>query len=425
MMFKKIKNFPQIIISLSLFSFNFCFAQERSLEVNYPEIYGLKPTTSTLLPDYVKYIFNFSIAVVGIIAFLVLIFLGFKYKSSMGNPKKLEDTKKRIIQVFVGIILLLSSYIILKTINPEIVTLRRTSPDEIIFNQIVSNTPSSETVFYSNVLWRITEIASSVKELIEGTNRIKESIDSINIATSNCDCSYTEPMCLVKENYFRGSGVCKAPYCYSGSPEQPCPNYSEIKIYQDFLSSNLNEIVYYRNRTEKEIDVFDLENYNLKKGKEYLEKEIEAVEKYKSEKGDPAGKETERIKELEKQKNNLEERYELSEKLKNKLIELKDEIDKLTPDLENFYKLPDKCWSDVYTKCVGHCKGSTRSLDEGEGGGHDYFQCAPLKCDGGNPCPMEGSDGILTLYDDINSEGNTIIEIANEIISIVEEIIKL
>ncbi len=122
-MIKKIK----LIILFSfvlifLFYFVFAFAQERELEVKYPEIGGLKPkTVKEGLPDYVRYIFTFGVVLIGLVVFTALIWGGIIYLTSAGNPVKLKEGKDRVISAFLGAIILLSSYIILTTINPQLV----------------------------------------------------------------------------------------------------------------------------------------------------------------------------------------------------------------------------------------------------------------------------------------------------------------
>jgi hypothetical protein len=56
-----------------LFLGTFAFAQ-RDLEVDYPEMGGFSPeNTTTVLPEYVKYIFNFSLGISGVVVFLILV----------------------------------------------------------------------------------------------------------------------------------------------------------------------------------------------------------------------------------------------------------------------------------------------------------------------------------------------------------------
>jgi hypothetical protein len=116
-----------VIITALIFSFVLLlpcilFAQGKKLEVEYPEFFGLKPETiKTGLPQYAKYIFNFSLAIIGLVLFGTLIRGGFLYLTSAGNPAKLKEARDQISSAFLGTILLLSGYLILTTINPELV----------------------------------------------------------------------------------------------------------------------------------------------------------------------------------------------------------------------------------------------------------------------------------------------------------------
>jgi len=97
----------------------------RVLEIEYPKIFGLKPETiGTGLPEYARYIFNLSIAIVGFVLFGALIRGGILYLTSAGNVVKLKEARDQISSAFLGTILLLSGYIILTTINPELVIFR-------------------------------------------------------------------------------------------------------------------------------------------------------------------------------------------------------------------------------------------------------------------------------------------------------------
>ncbi len=103
----------------------------RPLEINYPEMEGVRPeTTATPVPDYVKYIFNFAIWVSGLIALVVLIYGGFRYLTSAGSPEKVKDAKEQIAAALLGLLILFGSYLILISINPELVVfhLKELSP---------------------------------------------------------------------------------------------------------------------------------------------------------------------------------------------------------------------------------------------------------------------------------------------------------
>ncbi|MDP2909888.1 MAG: hypothetical protein Q8N69_02330, partial [bacterium] len=93
----------------------------QDLEVDYPTIRGEQPTIKTGLPGYVKYVFTFFIAAAGLIVFSVLIWGGWLYLTSTGNVSKMKEAKEKIFSAFLGITILFGSYIILRTINPQLV----------------------------------------------------------------------------------------------------------------------------------------------------------------------------------------------------------------------------------------------------------------------------------------------------------------
>ena len=110
-----------LIFCFLISAFSFVFAQ-RELEIEYPEIFGVRPeTVKTGLPEYVKYIFNFAIWIIGLVAFGALIYGGIRYLTSVGNPAVQSDAKDQILAAFLGMIILFSSYFILTTINPQLV----------------------------------------------------------------------------------------------------------------------------------------------------------------------------------------------------------------------------------------------------------------------------------------------------------------
>ena len=85
------------------------FAQGR-LEIEYPAIEGERPeTTGFGLPNYVKYIFNLALGIAGFAAFTALVYAGFTYLTSAGNPSRQKDAKEWIIAAVSGLLVLLSS----------------------------------------------------------------------------------------------------------------------------------------------------------------------------------------------------------------------------------------------------------------------------------------------------------------------------
>jgi len=63
---------------------------------------------------------------VGIIALAAMVYWGVRYAASGGNASKTADARDGITQALLGLILLLSAYILLRLINPALVDLSAT-----------------------------------------------------------------------------------------------------------------------------------------------------------------------------------------------------------------------------------------------------------------------------------------------------------
>ncbi len=182
------KFFSIVIIFIMLFGLvGFAFAQRtgRDLEVEYPEIEGFKPEQATTpVTEYFKYIFNFLIWISGLIALVVLIYAGFQYFTSAGSPERINDAKSRIGAALLGLLILFGSYLILITINPDLIVfhLPRLKP-------IISELPAGVLLCKEEMLvmkaWDLTEDfkkTDSIKDeqkRIDEQRRIKKELDTI------------------------------------------------------------------------------------------------------------------------------------------------------------------------------------------------------------------------------------------------------
>lgn len=73
--------------------------------------------------EFIGWAFQFALGAAGAVALGVLIFGGIKYITSAGNPSGQGDAKKWIQDAILGLLLLLGSYLILNTINPDLVNI--------------------------------------------------------------------------------------------------------------------------------------------------------------------------------------------------------------------------------------------------------------------------------------------------------------
>jgi len=96
--------------------------------------FDTQKSLGSLIKVFIYWAFKFA----GVFAFAMIVFAGFEYTTSGGNTSKQKDAQEKIIGAIVGIILLFSFYIILNTINPDILK----EPSE---SASISETPTEET----------------------------------------------------------------------------------------------------------------------------------------------------------------------------------------------------------------------------------------------------------------------------------------
>ncbi|MFA5162961.1 MAG: pilin [Patescibacteria group bacterium] len=78
-------------------------------------------TSSTVyIGEYVAAFYNYALAIVGIVAVIVLMIAGIIWLTSGGNPGKVGQAKDLIGGSITGLALLLCSWILLNTINPDL-----------------------------------------------------------------------------------------------------------------------------------------------------------------------------------------------------------------------------------------------------------------------------------------------------------------
>lgn len=216
----KTKKNKLLILFLLLFLFlgaSFVLAQ-KPLEITYPEIPGATApaTTKTALPDYIRYVFQFSLFLGALIAFGSFIYGGVRYLTSAGSPSAQKDAKSQISAGILGLIILISAYLILNTINPQLVawevSLPGRAPGALPVAGILKPGPPTyleipiggliENLFCKNAEGevetspcsreRLNQINQLAKEIQEAAKELKEPIEELKklYSCSNCcqDC---------------------------------------------------------------------------------------------------------------------------------------------------------------------------------------------------------------------------------------------
>lgn len=72
------------------------------------------------LGEYIAAVYQYAVAFVSIIAVIIIIISGIQWSSSAGDSTIIQGAKKRIEQAIIGLVLIIFTYVILFTINPNL-----------------------------------------------------------------------------------------------------------------------------------------------------------------------------------------------------------------------------------------------------------------------------------------------------------------
>ncbi|HDJ30395.1 MAG TPA: hypothetical protein ENF31_00280, partial [bacterium] len=222
-----------VLISFSVFNFAFAF------EISYPKVPGavppqefLKTASSTeILPLYINYIIHLLFWVAGILALGALIYAGIRYLTAGGNVNTIIESRNQILSVFLGLLILFSSFIILKTLSPQFITLQTKGipPVKPLIQPSPPPTPGQTTSLshppkeYNSSIDTEIPVGKIIEERILETKvpkeekgkrkprmeRIKDiGLNSLSLAekiktqcrklqklTKKCSCSQAKPLC--------------------------------------------------------------------------------------------------------------------------------------------------------------------------------------------------------------------------------------
>jgi hypothetical protein len=89
-----------------------------------PTIPGLTNVSTVGPAGWIKGFYNFALIFAGILAFGAIVYGGIKYATSAGNASQQSEGRSWIWSALIGLLLLAGAYLILNTINPNLVKLQ-------------------------------------------------------------------------------------------------------------------------------------------------------------------------------------------------------------------------------------------------------------------------------------------------------------
>lgn len=251
---KKRKNFLIICSALFFFAFFFSFSFANDLEIAYPPMPGVQTpeTTETELGSYIKYFFNFAFAAAGLLLFIVIIQGGLLYSSSAGNLSKAKIAKEKIVSGFLGVGIILCSWLLLYTLNPRlllfsfeknIIPASITVPEEEkierkrSFLQIPIGALIEKALTGSEaqaMLYDVGQKNQDLKEKAEELKNLNEELKNLSLA---CKCGDSTCGSVAENCQGQGSG-CKISCDQKAIDEKINEIRSFIKELEDFQKNS-------------------------------------------------------------------------------------------------------------------------------------------------------------------------------------------
>jgi len=436
--------FIVIFLTIPIFSFG-----QTPLEVDYPLTPGGEaPTTveATTLALYIKYIYNISFGIAAVIAFIAIVYAGFLYLSSVGDPNKIKEAKSRIFSALLGIGILLISYVLLIAINPETIMLITPGLEKIPSSPYVTSLKDLR----SQTLGTVKEIGVMGKLAMEG---IEEVGDNIFESSLICNCVFARGLCLCTGGSETSS--CQPQTCYASEDNDghPCSNYNEIIEWEELLSFWMDELIYYQNRAvgtdlleaarleeaEEEIIASVIEKLMAGDFDDILDDAVDAAlagylgGEAKSLQKDivniarptiayyedyiralPPAPETDprTIETLNQILDREEEKLELKQDLLGELIKFNFLVEAIKIPVNQVADLTEQCALNTQSQCSPQCYGEC----------HDTYIGCQAVCIGLNPCPIID---ITIAWGEFELLQGEIENTTEEIIKLVDEIRQL
>ncbi|MDP3696605.1 MAG: pilin [Candidatus Taylorbacteria bacterium] len=100
------------------------FATKINQAIPLMAVFSLPCQNNEAIGECISQIYTVSLSLVGIVAFVQIVWGGFMLLTAAGNTSKTGQAMDKIKNAILGIVLLFSSYLILNTINPDLVNFK-------------------------------------------------------------------------------------------------------------------------------------------------------------------------------------------------------------------------------------------------------------------------------------------------------------
>ncbi len=235
------KIFFAILICLSVF----CSAQAQNVKyIPLEDVPGLPGGDQPVsFSSYLAAIYKVGIILAAILAVLMIVIGGIQYMMAAGNPGKLGDAKDTIWQAILGLLLVLGSWLILSTINPDLLKMEigGATLNPATTAPTAPTTPAPATPVDNNfdydpgiqAQWSdaspaLQDLLNCMSSQVSGNIGRISSISDSRIAQGTCSFTSWTPSCSHAQNscHYGGQNCSGKSYAVDFGDEQ---NYQTLK----------------------------------------------------------------------------------------------------------------------------------------------------------------------------------------------------
>ncbi len=141
-------------------------------EISWPTspLTGIDLGSNTEFHELIAYLYGWGIGLGALFTFIMLVWGGFEYMTSAGDPGKLKNAIKRITTTLLGLALLLSSWLVLNTINPALTTLEPLPPlwDDSDYEDVELDYEEEDTACAFVILYDDPDFQGDEKKVLAG-----------------------------------------------------------------------------------------------------------------------------------------------------------------------------------------------------------------------------------------------------------------
>ena len=99
-------------------------SDNRCLNLDYPRFGPFDLNINQNLTEIIGYVYYFIVGIAGLAAFVMLVWGGVQWLLSGAIPSQASEAKEKVRSAILGLLLVLSSFLIVQVINPELTVLR-------------------------------------------------------------------------------------------------------------------------------------------------------------------------------------------------------------------------------------------------------------------------------------------------------------